>query len=56
MIQEKFNHPGVNWFDGMSINKGHFVAQENHLKELYIDSIGQRIDESNYWDFTLRKG
>lgn len=48
MLQEKFNHPGVNWFDGMSINKCHFVAQENHLKELYIDAVGQRIDESNY--------
>lgn len=56
MLQEKFSHPGVNWFDGMSINKGHFVAQENHLKELYIDAVGQRIDESNYGILPSERG
>ncbi len=48
MLQEKFTHHGVNWFDGMSINKNHFIAQENHMMELYIDAVGQNLNPYNY--------
>lgn len=56
MLQEKFNNLAVNWFDGMSINKNHFIAQENHLKELYIDSVGQQIHPYNYGLLPLPNG
>ena len=48
MLQEKFSHHGVNWFDGMSINKSHFIAQENHMMELYIDAVGRNLNPNNY--------
>lgn len=56
MLQDRFSHLGVNWFDGMSINKDHFVAQENHMKEMCIDVIGQNLDPFNYGILPSERG
>jgi hypothetical protein len=42
----KYNH--VNWIDGMKINKNHFIALENAVKDQIKDSIARGLNDKNY--------
>ena len=48
MLQDRTKYLTINWLDGMSINKNHFIALENYFNEAINDAIGQRTGKNNY--------
>lgn len=48
MLSENLRYLPVNWFDGMSINKDHFIAQENAIHEKIIRLTGFVVNQYGY--------
>ena len=47
-MQEPLKYHHVNWIDGMKINKNHFIANENAIKDQIKDAIAGGLNDNNW--------
>jgi len=47
-MQEPLKYHHVNWIDGMKINKNHFIANENAVKDQIKDTIAVGLNDNSW--------